>query len=1069
MTDENDDKNDAAPEPAEPAPAPPPARPEENDRVRSLIAFRRRLIFGAIGLVIVNLIATTTDAAGGALLGVLWAAVAACFLGALVVGLMESSARRALERGPEKKAPDSDAEIDKDKRDSEAPPLLHKGNPLRWVRGGGTAAVGIAGAFLLMAHNGQLRVGVPAGAVFCAIGAWGIMDLLGSFDDAADRLAHKTTLGSLAKPLLFALVALFAFLASVGFAASGTALPQIVCGLLVTAAFLSFVAAIYDLGVKLGPWATDELGEERSLFKRHGFWVVAAAAALYFPLMGSFSLWDPWETHYGEVAREILARDDWVSLWWAQDGWFWSKPILDFWLQALAMATLGVHYQPDKMLVGEGMTPNLHPEWVVRAPVVLLVIVAMYVLYKGVAKAFGRRAGLIGALVLATMPDWFFLAHQTMTDMPFVASMTAAMGLLLLGVRSDEEAKVRVYEVAVGSTKWRLSAWHMVFGAILVCVLPQVLYLFSRNLELVLHGGGAHGLRPHWDEFRSGSAINCGMPGNEACAMATSASIPKSVGAHPTDLGGQLLRTFGAFEPFLQALLWSGVLGTVLYMNWGERRVRRLFYLGAWFFAAIATMGKGPAGIAIPMICAFAYVCTKRRWVELTRLEIVSGLLILLCVAIPWYVAMYVRHGAPFTDRLIFHDMFNRAFHHVHDTNEGDDTSFRFYIWQLGYAIFPWTGLAPLGLIYWLRRGDSADERKGDTSIFLVMWFVFSFALFSFMGTKFHHYIFPAVPPIAMLVGVVLDDMLGERPLARVGALPMYIGGVGVGVAATLFGVSRLWPGSLLGTKAEGGSLLPASYAVGGAAAAIGLAALVAFVKLFKDRDADDELALLPESPAEKRRSHESLMIAGAAASAALVLALVGRDLAIKPEGADQPGAIRLLHLFTYNYRRPWPDSLDFKAAITAFAIVAILLSLAMAWRAARRHAVAAFLAMSFVWAIWGLDVYMVRTAPHWGQHEVIEAYYAARGSNKEQLVAYQMNWKGENFYTGNHVPAFVSTGSAFTTWLKKQKDEGAQVMFFVTEHSRVGGLKSEVAGKNYRELTTKELCNKFVLVRAEL
>jgi hypothetical protein len=41
--------------------------------------------------------------------------------------------------------------------------------------------------------------------------------------------------------------------------------------------------------------------------------------------------------------------------------------------------------------------------------------------------------------------------------------------------------------------------------------------------------------------------------------------------------------------------------------------------------------------------------------------------------------------------------------------------------------------------------------------------------------------------------------------------------------------------------------------------------------------------------------------------------------------------------------------------------------------------------------------------------------------------------------------------------------------MFFVTEHSRIGGLKSEVAGKNYQELTTKELCNKFVLVRAEL
>ena len=85
-------------------------------------------------------------------------------------------------------------------------------------------------------------------------------------------------------------------------------------------------------------------------------------------------------------------------------------------------------------------------------------------------------------------------------------------------------------------------------------------------------------------------------------------------------------------------------------------------------------------------------------------------------------------------------------------------------------------------------------------------------------------------------------------------------------------------------------------------------------------------------------------------------------------------------------------------------------------------------------------------------------------------LVAYQMNWKGENFYTGNHIPAFVSTGATFTTWLKKKKEEGAKVMYFVTEHGRIGGLKGEVGAKKYdREVTDKTLCNKFVLVRAEL
>src|SRR4029078_11547520 len=154
-------------------------------------------------------------------------------------------------------------------------------------------------------------------------------------------------------------------------------------------------------------------------------------------------------------------------------------------------------------------------------------------------------------------------------------------------------------------------------------------------------------------------------------------------------LGPSLIRACAGFESSLQGFAWSLVLGGVLYLNWGERRTRRLLYISAGFCAAIATMPKGPAGFGLPMICAFAYVATKRRWSELLRLEILSGLMVILVVALPWYVAMYVRHGAPFTDRLIFHDMFNRAFSHVHDTNEGDDTGIRFYLWQLGSAPFP--------------------------------------------------------------------------------------------------------------------------------------------------------------------------------------------------------------------------------------------------------------------------------------------------------------------------------------------------------------------------------------------
>jgi len=993
------------------------------------------------------------------------------------------------EASTSKSADESDDDASAEEGDDAAddatkePDLLPQGNPLK-RRAIATILAGGVPAFLLMAKNGQNWWGVPVGLIFVAIAAIGVMDLLGTFDDADEHVTARTE-GSAIGPAVGA--AIVAFLAFCGFLAMAQAAvgPWWLGSLTVTASFLGLVAAVFNAGKVLGPWRLDELGLERPLLHRHGFWVLAIGALLYFPAMGLQSLWDPWETHYGEVAREILARDDWVSLWWAQDGWFWSKPILNFWVQSLAMASLGTGYHADMMMTGASGAWTAHPEWVVRTPNVLMTLVAMYLLYKGVAKVFGRRAGLLGALVLATTADWFFLAHQTMTDMPFVAAMTGAMGLLLNGLNTHEDARVSVYEVAAFGRKWRLSLWHLVFGVVLLCALPQILYLLSRNIELVVWGDGPKGFRFHWDEFKSGSATNCGLPGNEACVMHAPASVPKSVGSNPTGLWPSIVRYFGGFEPSLQAIGWSFVLGGALYLNWGERRTRRLLYIAAWFCAAIATMAKGPAGFGLPMLCAFAYVATKRRWSELLRLEILTGVLVILAVAMPWYVAMYIRHGSPFTDRLIFHDMFNRAFSHVHDTNEGDDTGIRFYLWQLGYALFPWTGLAPLGLIWGFRRSDSAISKLwsgitgknnansegsavGDASVMLVMWFLFAFFLFTFMGTKFHHYIFPAVPPAAMLVGVVLDDVLGDRPLVKRGMAPFYALGLGVGAALATYGASRAWAGSVFGAA-------PGANAEGhfGTAIIVGfvgfaVAALVAFAL----RSPESDEAKVAEATVEESRrlSHEQLMVAGAALLGAFVLVLVGRDLVIKPEGSDQPGAIRLLQLFTYNYRRAWPESLDFAGILGGFTVVGALLSIGIAIRATRRHAVVAFCAFALVFAVWGVDVYMVKTSPHWGQHEVIEAYYKDRKGPDEPLVAYQMNWKGENFYTGNRIPAFVSSGATFQTWLKKQKDEkGTKVMYFITEHSRLGGLRGEVGAKSYKELTDKALCNKFILVRAEL
>src|SRR3989442_14966828 len=75
-----------------------------------------------------------------------------------------------------------------------------------------------------------------------------------------------------------------------------------------------------------------------------GFCVLAAL--LYLPWLGATGFWDPWEPHYGEVAREMIARGDYLHPWW-ESTWFFSKPALDLWLMAAGMLAVNTN-GPDR-------------------------------------------------------------------------------------------------------------------------------------------------------------------------------------------------------------------------------------------------------------------------------------------------------------------------------------------------------------------------------------------------------------------------------------------------------------------------------------------------------------------------------------------------------------------------------------------------------------------------------------------------------------------------------------------------------------------------------------------------
>ena len=74
--------------------------------------------------------------------------------------------------------------------------------------------------------------------------------------------------------------------------------------------------------------------------------VILFGLLLYIPFAGSYGLHDPWETHYSEVARQMVVRGDYISLWWPgapiDPDHFWSKPVLSFWIMSLSLLLFGL-------------------------------------------------------------------------------------------------------------------------------------------------------------------------------------------------------------------------------------------------------------------------------------------------------------------------------------------------------------------------------------------------------------------------------------------------------------------------------------------------------------------------------------------------------------------------------------------------------------------------------------------------------------------------------------------------------------------------------------------------------
>ena len=123
------------------------------------------------------------------------------------------------------------------------------------------------------------------------------------------------------------------------------------------------------------------------------------------------------------------------------------------------------------------------------------------------------------------------------------------------------------------------------------------------------------------------------------------------------------------------------------------------------------------------------------------------------------------------------------------------------------------------------------------------------------------------------------------------------------------------------------------------------------------------------------------------------------------------------------------------------------------------------------------LDGFMRGVAPSWSQKGPIAAYYENRRSPEERLIAYQLYWRGETFYTSNEIyegpteerTVFDQEGAdeKLKDWMSRHRGRRTFFLYERYQQARLQGLLPPEARASFRVVDDQN--NKFSLAQADL
>ena len=224
--------------------------------------------------------------------------------------------------------------------------------------------------------------------------------------------------------------------------------------------------------------------------------------------------------------------------------------------------------------------------------------------------------------------------------------------------------------------------------------------------------------------------------------------------------------------------IWAALVSTL-----EQERSPRKFVVLAALGLGLGFLMKGPVGLVIPLLVILPVLMIERRSIGLDPPDLVIGFVIMLAVAMPWYLVMWTRHGNEYLQSFFVGDNFER----FATDRFNDPRPWWFYLPVVAGGMLPWTPLALvwLGPITQFVRGRRS---VGTIELRLMLWALLPLVFYSFSVGKQPRYVLPVLPPLAILLAASIVERTqewrgldGARSRPR-RAVPVVVGSFASGV-----------------------------------------------------------------------------------------------------------------------------------------------------------------------------------------------------------------------------------------------------------------------------------------------